>query len=76
MRSSADTRVAQPIVGMFKPNTLISAPCTPRVFDFHTVAKEDIIEFTVDIDFIVAQTSLCHGVSPLPRSHSAELRVM
>jgi hypothetical protein len=47
---------------MFKPASLISAPCTPKVFDFHTVSREDIIEFTIDIEFIVAQTSLCHGV--------------
>jgi histone-arginine methyltransferase CARM1 len=59
-------RAAQPVVGMFKPSSLISTPCTPTTFDFLSVKREEIMEFTIPIEFIAYQTALCHGVSPSP----------
>jgi hypothetical protein len=53
---------AQPVVGMFKPSSLISTPCTPTTFDFLSVKREEIMEFTIPIEFIAYQTALCHGV--------------
>jgi hypothetical protein len=57
---------------MFKPSSLISTPCTPTLFDFRTIQKEEIMEFTIPIDFISHQTALCHGVSS-PQSSRAKL---
>jgi len=57
---------AQPVVGMFKPSSLISTPCTPTTFDFLSVKREEIMEFTIPIEFIAYQTALCHGVSQSP----------
>lgn len=57
------TLPAQPVVGMFKPSSLISTPCTPTIFDFLSVKKEEIMDFTIPIEFIAYQTALCHGVS-------------
>ncbi|KAK4690036.1 type I protein arginine methyltransferase, partial [Tremellales sp. Uapishka_1] len=54
---------AQPVVGMFPPSSLISTPCPPKSFDFYTCTKEDLLEFTVPIDFVVARTSLLSGLA-------------
>lgn len=48
---------------MFPPNSLLDVPCPPKSFDFHTVTKRDLEEFTVPIQFVVQRTALIHGVS-------------
>lgn len=55
---------AQPVVGMFPPTSLLSAPCSPKSFDFYTCAKDDLLEFSVPIDYVVSRTALIHGVRP------------
>ena len=57
------TSAAQPIVGMFPPNSLLSAACAPKSFDFHTVTKSQLEEFSIPIQFVVHRTALIHGVS-------------
>ncbi|KIY33270.1 histone-arginine methyltransferase CARM1 [Cryptococcus gattii E566] len=54
---------AQPVVGMFPPTSLISTACAPKSFDFYTCANDDLLEFTIPIDFIVSRTSLVHGLA-------------
>lgn len=55
--------LAQPVVGMFPPTSLISTPCPPKSFDFYTCSNDDLLEFTIPIDFIVSRTSLVHGLA-------------
>ncbi|KAE8539645.1 hypothetical protein D1P53_003579 [Cryptococcus gattii VGV] len=54
---------AQPVVGMFPPTSLISTACAPKSFDFYTCSNDDLLEFTIPIDFIVSRTSLVHGLA-------------
>ncbi|GFZ42528.1 hypothetical protein JCM24511_00244 [Saitozyma sp. JCM 24511] len=54
---------AQPVVGMFPPTSLLSAPCSPKSFDFYTCAKDDLLEFSVPIDYVVSRTALIHGLA-------------
>ncbi|ORY22514.1 S-adenosyl-L-methionine-dependent methyltransferase [Naematelia encephala] len=54
---------AQPVVGMFPPTSLLAAPCAPKSFDFHTCKKEDIVNFSVPIEFVVSRTALIHGLA-------------
>ncbi|OXB34743.1 histone-arginine methyltransferase CARM1 [Cryptococcus neoformans] len=54
---------AQPVVGMFPPTSLISTPCPPKSFDFYTCSNDDLLEFTIPIDFTVSRTSLVHGLA-------------
>lgn len=51
------------MVGMFPPTSLISTACAPKSFDFYTCANDDLLEFTIPIDFIVSRTSLVHGLA-------------
>lgn len=48
---------------MFPPSCLLSAFGAPKSFDFHTVTKGDLEEFSVPIEFVVTRTALIHGVS-------------
>ncbi|OCF57897.1 histone-arginine methyltransferase CARM1 [Kwoniella mangroviensis CBS 10435] len=54
---------AQPVVGMFPPSSLVSTACTPKSFDFYTCTKEDLLEFTIPVDFVVHRTALIHGLA-------------
>nr|ODN89259.1 histone-arginine methyltransferase CARM1 [Cryptococcus depauperatus CBS 7855] len=54
---------AQPVVGMFPPNTLVSTPCASKTFDFYTCKREDLLEFSIPMDFVVYRTSLVHGLA-------------
>nr|KIR86875.1 histone-arginine methyltransferase CARM1 [Cryptococcus tetragattii IND107] len=54
---------AQPVVGMFPPTSLISTACAPKSFDFYTCSNDDLLEFTIPIEFIVSRTSLVHGLA-------------
>ncbi|WVW80173.1 hypothetical protein I302_102150 [Kwoniella bestiolae CBS 10118] len=54
---------AQPVVGMFPPSSLVSTACPPKSFDFYTCTKEDLLEFTIPVDFIVHRTALIHGLA-------------
>jgi histone-arginine methyltransferase CARM1 len=63
LRVVADLNKAQPVVGMFPPTSLLSAPCSPKSFDFYTCSMQDLLEFSVPIEFVVARTALLHGVS-------------
>nr|XP_031862897.1 uncharacterized protein CI109_001371 [Kwoniella shandongensis]KAA5529969.1 hypothetical protein CI109_001371 [Kwoniella shandongensis] len=54
---------AQPVVGMFPPTSLVSTACPPRSFDFYTCTKEELLEFTIPVDFVVQRTALVHGLA-------------
>ncbi|WVQ78781.1 hypothetical protein IAT38_000872 [Cryptococcus sp. DSM 104549] len=54
---------AQPVVGMFPPNSLIATPCAPKSFDFYTCTKEELLEFSIPVDFVAQRTSLVHGLA-------------
>ncbi|WWC87917.1 uncharacterized protein L201_002817 [Kwoniella dendrophila CBS 6074] len=54
---------AQPVVGMFPPTSLVSTACAPKSFDFYTCTKEDLLEFSIPIDFVVHRTALIHGLA-------------
>jgi histone-arginine methyltransferase CARM1 len=47
-------------------SVLIISICeTPieKHFDFYTIKPEDLLEFEVDLDFIIPKTTLLHGIS-------------
>lgn len=48
---------------MFPPTSLISTACAPKSFDFYTCSNDDLLEFTIPIEFIVSRTSLVHGLA-------------
>ncbi|WVQ93458.1 hypothetical protein IAU59_000532 [Kwoniella sp. CBS 9459] len=54
---------AQPVVGMFPPSSLISTACPPKSFDFYTCTKDDLLEFSIAVDFVVHRTALIHGLA-------------
>ncbi|KAK8861606.1 hypothetical protein IAR55_002429 [Kwoniella newhampshirensis] len=54
---------AQPVVGMFPPTSLVSSACPPKSFDFYKCTKEDLLEFTIPVDFVVHRTALVHGLA-------------
>lgn len=51
------------MVGIFPPNTLISPPCTPKTFDFYTVAIEQLMDFEIPISFVASRTAVMHGLA-------------
>ncbi|RXK35882.1 histone-arginine methyltransferase CARM1 [Tremella mesenterica] len=54
---------AQPVVGMFPPNSLLSIPCPPETFDFYTCKISDLLKFSTPLDFVVTRTALIHGLA-------------
>ncbi|WOO80677.1 Histone-arginine methyltransferase CARMER [Vanrija pseudolonga] len=54
---------SQPVVGIFPPTTLMAAPCPPTTFDFYRCAINDLLDFTVDIDFVATRTAIMHGLA-------------
>ncbi|KAL7419551.1 hypothetical protein Q5752_005462 [Cryptotrichosporon argae] len=54
---------AQPVVGMFPPASLLAAACAPKTFDFYRCANDDLLEFSVPVDFIANRTSVMHGLA-------------
>ncbi|WVR03796.1 hypothetical protein IAU60_000791 [Kwoniella sp. DSM 27419] len=54
---------AQPVVGMFPPTSLVSSACAPKSFDFYTCTKEDLLEFSIPVDFVAHRTALIHGLA-------------
>jgi histone-arginine methyltransferase CARM1 len=62
--------LAQPIVGMFPPTSLLAGPAPPKVFDFYQAQMSDLLEFTIEVNYVVQRTALVHGVCPLCSSDS------
>lgn len=41
----------------------MAAPCPPTTFDFYRCAISDLLDFTVDIDFVATRTAIMHGLA-------------
>jgi histone-arginine methyltransferase CARM1 len=50
---------------MFPPTSLLSPACAPREFDFYTASIDELLDFEIPVDFVVARTGLIHGVRAL-----------
>ncbi|EJT48358.1 protein-arginine N-methyltransferase [Trichosporon asahii var. asahii CBS 2479] len=54
---------AQPVVGIFPPTSLMSAPMAPKTFDFYTCKLDDLLDFEIPIEFIASRTAVMHGLA-------------
>lgn len=62
-KAAREEAFAQPVVGIFPPTTLMSAPCQPTTFDFYTCAIKDLLDFSVPINFVASRTAIMHGLA-------------
>ncbi|BEJ16028.1 hypothetical protein CspHIS471_0506330 [Cutaneotrichosporon sp. HIS471] len=54
---------AQPVIGIFPPGTLMGHAAPPQTFDFYTCTREDLLDFTVHLEFVATRTAVMHGLA-------------
>ena len=60
--AAADDHFAQPVVGYVDAASLLSAARATRVIDFEHDEPESLHDMTLELDFPVDKTGLCHGL--------------
>ena len=61
--AAADDHFAQPVVGYVDATSLLSTARATRVIDFERDEPESLHDMTMELDFPVDKTGLCHGLA-------------